>query len=564
MTKYIFVTGGVVSSLGKGLAASSIGCLLEARGLSVSLIKLDPYINVDPGTMSPFQHGEVFVTDDGAETDLDLGHYERFTHAPLSQANNWTTGRIYLSVIEKERRGDYLGKTIQVVPHITNEIKAAVRAVAEKDNPDAIIVEIGGTVGDIESLPFLEAIRQMGNEEGAGNTLFIHVTLVPYIAAAKELKTKPTQHSVKELREIGIAPDILLCRSEKPLSYDLRSKIALFCNVKESAVISAQDVDTIYDVPLAFHEQGLDELIVTQLGFGARASHSDLSEWRDLVGTIREPSGGETSIAIVGKYVELEDSYKSLREALTHGGVANNVRVSVKWIESEELMDDDYESRLRDFDAILVPGGFGKRGVAGMIRAITYARKSRTPYFGICLGMQTACIEYARNICGLKDADSTEFNSETTHPIIFKLRDLVDVEELGGTMRLGAWPCNLSSGSQAQQVYGADVISERHRHRYEFNPEFRQTLEAAGLVFSGVSPDGKFVEMIELSREEHPWFLACQFHPEYKSKPLSAHRMFSSFVRAAYENRVQNETSMDKSADAEPLIPERASVVSAE
>ena len=564
MTKYIFVTGGVVSSLGKGLAASSIGCLLEARGLTVSCIKLDPYINVDPGTMSPFQHGEVFVTDDGAETDLDLGHYERFTHAPLSQANNWTTGRIYLSVIEKERRGDYLGKTIQVVPHITNEIKAAVRAVAEKDNPDAIIVEIGGTVGDIESLPFLEAIRQMGNEEGAGNTLFIHVTLVPYIAAAKELKTKPTQHSVKELREIGIAPDILLCRSEKPLSYDLRSKIALFCNVKESAVISAQDVDTIYDVPLAFHEQGLDELIVTQLGFGARASQSDLSEWRDLVGTVREPSGGETSIAIVGKYVELEDSYKSLREALTHGGVANNVRVGVKWIESEELMDDDYESRLRDFDAILVPGGFGKRGVAGMIRAITYARKSRTPYFGICLGMQTACIEYARNVCGLKEADSTEFDSDTTHPIIFKLRDLVDVEELGGTMRLGSWPCNLSDSSLAQEVYGAEVIHERHRHRYEFNPEFRQILESAGLVFSGVSPDGKFVEMIELARDEHPWFLACQFHPEYKSKPLSAHPMFSSFVRAAHENRMQNETSMDKSTEAEPLIPERASVVSAE
>ncbi|MEN3329810.1 MAG: synthase [Acidobacteriota bacterium] len=564
MTKYIFVTGGVVSSLGKGLAASSIGCLLEARGLSVSLIKLDPYINVDPGTMSPFQHGEVFVTDDGAETDLDLGHYERFTHAPLSQANNWTTGRIYLSVIEKERRGDYLGKTIQVVPHITNEIKAAVRAVAEKDNPDAIIVEIGGTVGDIESLPFLEAIRQMGNEEGTGNTLYIHVTLVPYIAAAKELKTKPTQHSVKELREIGIAPDILLCRSEKPLSYDLRSKIALFCNVKESAVISAQDVDTIYDVPLAFHEQGLDELIVTQLGFGDRASHSELSEWRDLVGTVREPSGGEASIAIVGKYVELEDSYKSLREALTHGGVANNVRVSVKWIESEGLMDDDYESRLRDFDAILVPGGFGKRGVAGMIRAISYARKSQTPYFGICLGMQTACIEFAQNVCGLKDSDSTEFDEKTPQPIIFKLRDLVDVEDLGGTMRLGAWPCNLSKGSLAQEVYGTEEISERHRHRFEFNPEFRETLERAGLVFSGVSPDGKFVEIVELSREDHPWFLGCQFHPEYKSKPLNAHPLFSAFVRAAHENRMRNETSMDKNAEAEPLIPERASVVSAD
>ena len=564
MTKYIFVTGGVVSSLGKGLAASSIGCLLEARGLSVSLIKLDPYINVDPGTMSPFQHGEVFVTDDGAETDLDLGHYERFTHAPLSQANNWTTGRIYLSVIEKESRGDYLGKTIQVVPHITNEIKTAVRAVAEKDNPDAIIVEIGGTVGDIESLPFLEAIRQMGNEEGAGNTLYIHVTLVPYIAAAKELKTKPTQHSVKELRQIGIAPDILLCRSEKPLSYDLRSKIALFCNVKESAVISAQDVDTIYDVPLAFHEQGLDELIVTQLGFGDRASHSELSEWRDLVGTVREPSSGEASIAIVGKYVELEDSYKSLREALTHGGVANNLRVSVKWIESEGLMDDDYESRLRDFDAILVPGGFGKRGVAGMIRAISYARKSHTPYFGICLGMQTACIEFAQNVCGLKDSDSTEFDEKTPQPIIFKLRDLVDVEDLGGTMRLGAWPCNLSNGSLAREVYGSEEISERHRHRFEFNPEFRETLERAGLVFSGVSPDGKFVEIVELSRDQHPWFLGCQFHPEYKSKPLNAHPLFSAFVRAAHENRMRNETSMDKNADAEPLIPERASVVSVE
>ena len=564
MTKYIFVTGGVVSSLGKGLAASSIGCLLEARGLNVSLIKLDPYINVDPGTMSPFQHGEVFVTDDGAETDLDLGHYERFTHAPLSQANNWTTGRIYLSVIEKERRGDYLGKTIQVIPHVTNEIKDAVRAVAEKENPDVIIVEIGGTVGDIESLPFLEAIRQMGNEEGAGNTLFIHVTLVPFIAAAGELKTKPTQHSVRDLREIGIAPDILLCRSDRPLSYDLRSKIALFCNVKESAVISAQDVDTIYDVPLAFHEQGLDELIVKQLGFGARASQSNLSEWRDLVGTIREPSGGETSIAIVGKYVELEDSYKSLREALTHGGVANNVRVSVKWIESEDLMNDDYESRLRDFDAILVPGGFGKRGIAGMIRAITYARKSNTPYLGICLGMQTACIEYARNVCGLKDADSTEFNSDSPYPVIFKLRDLVDVEELGGTMRLGAWPCNLSSRSLAQEVYGTDEISERHRHRYEFNPEFRQTLERAGLVFSGISPDGKFVEIVELPRDEHPWFIGCQFHPEYKSKPLNAHPLFTSFVRAAYENRMHNETSMDKNRETELLISERANVVSAE
>ena len=563
MPKYIFVTGGVVSSLGKGLAASSIGCLLESRGLQVALIKLDPYINVDPGTMSPFQHGEVFVTDDGAETDLDLGHYERFTHAHLSQANNWTTGRIYLSVIEKERRGDYLGKTIQVIPHITNEIKEAVRSVAEKDKPDVIIVEIGGTVGDIESLPFLEAIRQMGNEEGAGNALFIHVTLVPYIAAAGELKTKPTQHSVRDLREIGIAPDILLCRSEKPLSRELRGKIALFCNVKESAVISAQDVDTIYDVPLAFHEQGLDSLIVTSLGLEQQAPQVDLSEWRNLVSTIREPSGGGTSIAIVGKYVELEDSYKSLREALTHGGVANNLRVDVKWIESEELMDDDYEERLRDFDAILVPGGFGKRGIAGMIRAIYYARKTRTPYFGICLGMQTACIEYARNVCDLKDADSTEFDLETPNPVIFKLRDLVGVEELGGTMRLGAWPCRLAPDSLVKEIYGgAEEISERHRHRYEFNPEYRQILEKEGLVFSGVSPDGKFVEMIELPREVHPWFVAGQFHPEYKSKPLSAHPLFASFVRAACENRLQSETSMEKNGEVDLIVRERLSATS--
>ncbi len=563
MPKYIFVTGGVVSSLGKGLAASSIGCLLESRGLRVALIKLDPYINVDPGTMSPFQHGEVFVTDDGAETDLDLGHYERFTHAHLSQANNWTTGRIYLSVIEKERRGDYLGKTIQVIPHITNEIKDAVRKVAENDKPDVIIVEIGGTVGDIESLPFLEAIRQMGNEEGAGNALFVHVTLVPYIAAAGELKTKPTQHSVRDLREIGIAPDILLCRSEKPLSRDLRGKIALFCNVKESAVISAQDVDTIYDVPLAFHEQGLDDLIVSQLGLDTKAPQVDLTEWRNLVATIREPSGGETKIAIVGKYVELEDSYKSLREALTHGGVANNLRVDVKWIESEELMDDDYEDRLRDFDAILVPGGFGKRGIAGMIRAIYYARKTRTPFFGICLGMQTACIEYARNVCELKDADSTEFDLETPHPIIFKLRDLVGVEELGGTMRLGAWPCRLASGSLVQEVYGgADEISERHRHRYEFNPEFRQRLEREGLIFSGVSPDGKFVEMIELSRDVHPWYIGCQFHPEYKSQPLNAHPLFASFVRAAYENRLHSETSMEKNGEVDLVVHERLTATS--
>ena len=563
MPKYIFVTGGVVSSLGKGLAASSIGALLEARGLRVTLIKLDPYINVDPGTMSPFQHGEVFVTDDGAETDLDLGHYERFTHAHLSQANNWTTGRIYLSVIEKERRGDYLGKTIQVIPHITNEIKAAIRAVTPNGEADVVIVEIGGTVGDIESLPFLEAIRQMGNEEGRENALFIHATLVPYIAAAGELKTKPTQHSVRELREIGIAPDVLLCRSDRPLSHDLRAKIALFCNVKESAVISAQDVDTIYDVPLSLHDQGLDELIVSSLQLKEIAAAVDLTGWRKLVSTVRQPSSGETAIAIVGKYVELEDSYKSLREALTHGGVANNLRVNVRWIESEELMDDTYESRLRDFDAILVPGGFGKRGVEGMIRAISYARRTRTPYFGICLGMQTACIEFARYACDLKDADSTEFNIETPHPIIFKLRDLVDVEQLGGTMRLGAWPCRLSEGSLAREIYDdSEEISERHRHRYEFNPAYRERLERGGLVFSGASQDEKFIEIVELSRDEHPWFLACQFHPEFKSKPLAPHPLFASFVHAAFQNRLQTETSLEQIGEPETPALERVATAS--
>jgi CTP synthase len=558
MTKYIFVTGGVVSSLGKGLAASSIGCLLEARGMKVQMMKLDPYINVDPGTMSPFQHGEVFVTDDGAETDLDLGHYERFTNARLSQANNWTSGRIYLSVIEKERRGDYLGKTIQVIPHITDEIKAAVRTIAKEHEPDVLIVEIGGTVGDIESLPFLEAIRQIGNEEGRGNAIFVHVTLVPYIAAAGELKTKPTQHSVKELREIGIAADILLCRSERTLSMDLRRKIALFCNVQENAVISALDVPTIYEVPLAFHDQGLDDLIVNDLELGEQFPHLDLKKWRDLVATIKDPTGGSVKIAIVGKYVELEDSYKSLREALTHAGVANNLRVNVTWIESENLMKDDYETELQDFDAILVPGGFGKRGISGMLRAIKYARRSGTPYFGICLGMQTACIEFARNVCGLRDADSTEFNEETPFPIIFKLRDLVDVDEMGGTMRLGEWACDLKEGSLAREIYhNAAEIGERHRHRFEFNPEYRQVLEKEGLVFSGISPDGKFVEMIELDRSRHPHFVACQFHPEYKSKPLAAHPLFTSFVKAAWENRLnsenlQHDVTSDRQTQTQP------------
>ena len=541
-TKYIFVTGGVVSSLGKGLAASSIGCLLESRGASVTLMKLDPYINVDPGTMSPFQHGEVFVTEDGAETDLDLGHYERFTNAKMSQANNWTTGGIYLSVIEKERRGDYLGKTIQVIPHITDEIKAAIRKVSDTEKPDVLIVEIGGTVGDIESLPFMEALRQMGNEEGKNNAIFVHVTLVPYIAAAGELKTKPTQHSVRELRQIGIAPDILLCRSERPLPLELRKKISSFCNVQEHAVISALDVGTIYEVPLAFHEQGLDELVVNLLDLKERFGTANLLEWRKLVSTIKEPSEGKVKIAIVGKYVELADSYKSLREALTHAGVANDLRVEVVWVESEELMKDGYESDLQDYDAILVPGGFGKRGVAGMIRAICYARKSGTPYFGICLGMQTACIEFARNVGEMSEGDSTEFKEDTPFPIIFKLRDLVDVEELGGTMRLGAWDCNLVEDSLAKEIYGGvDQISERHRHRFEFNPEFKEKLEEAGLVFSGVSPNKKFVEMVELPKEQHPFFIGCQFHPEYKSKPLKAHPLFVSFVSAAWQNRIMSE-----------------------
>jgi len=543
MTKYIFVTGGVVSSLGKGLAAASIGCLLETRGLKVTLQKLDPYINVDPGTMSPFQHGEVFVTDDGAETDLDLGHYERFTHAQLTQANNWTTGRIYLSVINKERRGDYLGKTIQVIPHITNEIKDAIRAVA--DGPDVVIVEVGGTVGDIESLPFLEAIRQLGNEVGRENALFIHLTLVPYIAASGELKTKPTQHSVKELREIGIQPDILLCRCDRALPHEMKAKIALFCNVRQDEVITAQDVETIYEVPLMFARQALDDMIVKKLQL--EAAGRELRAWNNLVETVKNPDATVT-IGIIGKYVELEDSYKSLHEALIHGGVANRLRVQIRWLESEELMDDpNWEDRLRDFDAILVPGGFGKRGIAGMLRAINYSRRELTPFFGICLGMQCASIEFARNVCGIEGADSTEFDSDTPHPVIFKLRDLIGVEALGGTMRLGAYPCRLEPGSLAEQIYGARDISERHRHRYEFNPRYEDALGGHGLVFSGKSPDGKFVEIVELP--EHPWFLGCQFHPEFKSKPLDPHPLFVSFIRAAYEQRQRDEGTSERNED---------------
>ncbi len=540
MPKYIFVTGGVVSGLGKGIAAASIGALLEARDLKVTLMKFDPYINVDPGTMSPFQHGEVFVTDDGAETDLDLGHYERYTRARFTKANNWTSGRIYLSVIEKERRGDYLGKTIQVIPHITNEIKDAIKAVS--DNNDVVIVEIGGTVGDIESLPFLEAIRQMGNEVGRHNAIFVHLTLVPYLAASGELKSKPTQHSVKELLAIGIQPDILLCRSDRELPAEMRGKIALFCNVYEEAVINAPDVKSVYEIPLIFNHQGLDQLIVDLLRLPL--GDTDLRQWTGLINRIHS-ARESVNIGIVGKYVELEDSYKSLSEALTHGGFANGLRVNSRWIESEDLMTSErWEDLLQDVDAILVPGGFGKRGVPGMLRAISYARRKKVPFFGICLGMQCAAIEYARNVCGIEDADSTEFTPETPDPVIFKLRDLLGVEAMGGTMRLGSYECDLQPGSLAERVYGAPRIEERHRHRYEFNPAYHDRLAEHGLIFSGKSPDGKFIEMIELA--EHPWFLGTQAHPELKSKPLSPHPLFASFIQAAHDYRLRNEAGEEQ------------------
>ncbi len=529
--KYIFVTGGVVSSLGKGLAAASIGCLLESRGLKVNLMKFDPYLNVDPGTMSPFQHGEVFVTDDGAETDLDLGHYERFTHAKLSRDNNWTTGRIYEQIIAKERRGDYLGKTVQVIPHVTNEIKAAMKKVAQ--DVDVAIVEIGGTVGDIESLPFMEAIRQMRQELGREHTVFVHVTLVPFIAAAQELKTKPTQHSVKELLSIGIQPDILLCRTDRFLAKEIKSKIALFCNVEEEAVITAKDVASIYEVPLVFAREGVDALALRYLHL--QAAEPKLAEWEEIVHRVYNPKA-EVTIGIVGKYVEYEDSYKSLKEALVHGALAHNLKLSVNWIEAEGLEADDAscEAQLENYDGILVPGGFGKRGIAGMLNGIRYAREKKVPYFGICLGMQTACIEFARNVCGLEDANSSEFDPATPHRVIYKLRELRGVEELGGTMRLGAWPCKIEPGTLAHKIYGKAEISERHRHRYEFNREYEGPLTAAGLRISGSTPDGTYVEIVELP--DHPHFIGCQFHPEFKSKPLEPHPLFKSFVGAAYEH----------------------------
>ena len=530
-TKFIFVTGGVLSSLGKGLASASIGCLLESRGLTVTVLKLDPYINVDPGTMSPFQHGEVFVTDDGAETDLDLGHYERFMDVRLTRDNNSTTGEIYQTVIEKERRGDYLGKTVQVIPHITNEIKATIKKLS--DHLDVVIVEIGGTVGDIESLPFLEAIRQMRNEVGQENSLFIHLTLVPFMEASGELKTKPTQHSVRELREIGIQADILLCRTDRLLPREIKDKISLFCNVDPEAVITAKDVESIYEVPLVLHEEGLDSIIVKHLELPE--GEGDLTEWRGLVEGIHNPVG-EVTVGIVGKYVEYEDSYKSLNEALLHGGLPQRLAVNLKWIESEGLVGEDWEGKLNEVDCILVPGGFGPRGIKGMIRGIEYARVNKVPYLGICLGMQCAVIEFARNVCSL-DAHSSEFDPSSSHRVIYKLRELLGIGEMGGTMRLGAYPCVLEKESLAQRIYEETEISERHRHRYEFNREYEEILTSYGLQFSGNSPDKNFAEIVEIS--EHPWFLACQFHPEFKSKPLKPHPLFVSFIQAASEHRAR-------------------------
>ena len=531
MAKYIFVTGGVVSSLGKGIAAASIGCLLESRGLIVTCQKFDPYLNVDPGTMSPFQHGEVFVTDDGAETDLDLGHYERFTHAKLTQSNNLTSGRIYEQIIARERRGDYLGKTVQVIPHVTNEIKAAIARVAQ--DVDVVIVEIGGTVGDIESLPFLEAIRQMRHEQGRENCIFVHVTLVPWIAAAQELKTKPTQHSVKELRAIGIQPDILLCRAERFIPQEMKEKIALFCDVDVKAVVTAGDVKSVYEVPAMFAGEGVDEIILRLLHVDAPPR--DLSRWNAMLARMDHPRDLVT-IGLVGKYVEYEDSYKSLKEALLHGGLAHELKVNIHWIEAEGVTGEGWERQLEAYDGILVPGGFGRRGIDGMLNAIKFARERKVPYFGICLGMQTLVIEYARNVCGLADADSTEFNPGTPHRVIFKLRELKGVDELGGTMRLGGWPCRLAENSFAYQAYGQREINERHRHRYEFNREYEDRLKAAGLRITGETPDGTYVEICEVA--DHPWYLGCQFHPEFKSKPMEPHPLFKAFIGAAYQHRL--------------------------
>ena len=543
--KYIFVTGGVVSSLGKGLASASIGCLLEARGVKVSFLKLDPYLNVDPGTLSPFQHGEVFVTDDGAETDLDLGHYERFSHARMRRDNNCTAGRIYETIIIKERRGDYLGKTVQVIPHVTNEIKAAIKKVS--NDVDVAIVEVGGTVGDIESLPFLEAIRQMRQEQGRENIVFVHLTLVPYMHASGEQKTKPTQHSVKELREIGIQPDILLCRTDRFLSAEIKGKIALFCSVPEDAVITAKDVDNIYEVPLIFGQEGLDSQILRCLKL--KTGERNVQPWIDLVDRIRHPQD-EVTIGIVGKYVGYQDSYKSLNEALVHGSIAHNLKLNKVWVEAEGLEDENWEDPLQELDGILVPGGFGKRGILGMLKGIQFARQRKVPYFGICLGMQCAVIEYARNVCGLTGADSSEFDPSTPHRVIYKLRELRGIDELGGTMRLGAWAARLKPGSFAHQAYGQLEISERHRHRYEFNREYEEMLVGQGLDLAGVTPDGTYVEIVEI--RDHPWFVGCQFHPEFKSRPLDPHPLFKAFIGAAYQYRQKRLGTFASSLVGEP------------
>jgi CTP synthase len=526
MPKYIFVTGGVLSSLGKGLAASSIGALMEARGLRVTHQKFDPYINVDPGTMNPLQHGEVYVTDDGAETDLDLGHYERFTSAVMTKNNNFTTGQIYNSVITKERQGEYLGGTVQVIPHITDEIKSCFAKVA--DGVDIVICEIGGTVGDIESLPFLEAIRQFRKDAGPGNLIYVHVTLVPYVRAAGELKTKPTQHSVKELRAIGIQPNILLCRTEIDIPRSMKAKIALFCDVDEEAVITVKDVESVYELPLFLHREGLDDQVVKMLNIWTR--QPELSRWEKLCDRIKNPTA-TTKIAVVGKYIDLQESYKSLTEALRHGGYGQRIKVVVDWVDAEAVAREGGEALLAGADGILVPGGFGERGIEGKIRAVQWAREQRIPFFGICLGMQCAVIEHARNSCGLAGANSSEFNAASPHPVIDLMAEQVQVRQKGGTMRLGAYPCVVKRGTKAYAAYRKEEISERHRHRYEVNNLYRQRLEEGGLVLSGTSPDGALVEMVELP--DHPWFVGCQFHPEFKSKPLAPHPLFREFVRAA-------------------------------
>jgi len=544
-TKFIFITGGVVSSLGKGLASAAIGALLESRGLTITLQKLDPYINVDPGTMNPFQHGEVFVTDDGAETDLDLGHYERFTHAKLGRNNNFTTGKIYNSVITKERRGDYLGGTVQVIPHITEEIKASILSVAK--GVDVVIVEIGGTIGDIESLPFQEAIRQFRSDIGKENVLYVHLTFVPYIAAAGEVKTKPTQHSVKELRSIGIQPDILLCRTDRFLSKEIKSKIALFCNVDVDQVMTAKDVETIYEVPLVFHQERLDDKIVGLLNIWTRAPK--LEDWERLVEKIKSPRHSVT-IAIVGKYIHLRESYKSLNEALCHGGIANDCKVTLDFVDSETIDESSCRQRLGAADGILVPGGFGARGIEGKMNAIAFARKEKIPFFGICLGMQVGVVEYARNVAGMEGAHSTEFDEATPFPVIYLMKEWFDYKsqqvqkrdvtsDKGGTMRLGAYPCVLKEDSLSYRAYGKKEISERHRHRYEFNNAFKEKLEQEGLIMSGISPDGQLVEIVEIA--DHPWFLGCQFHPEFKSRPMDPHPLFVSFIEAALAYKNQNE-----------------------